>query len=71
MKPEDKPLTRHHRKCRSNGGQTNDRNVVHVEQSKHQAWHTLFCNYHPEKIAHIINHVWLDPEFEFVVRRKP
>ena len=60
----------HHRKPSSKGGQTNERNISHVSTKRHQAWHTLFYNLDPEEIASIINRVWLDPDYEFICRKK-
>jgi len=62
---------RHHRKPRSIGGSGQSRNISMVPQYKHVAWHQLFCNYTAEQIAGIINEVWIDPDFELVVRRRP
>jgi len=44
--------------------------MSHVSTAGHQAWHTLFRNFTPHKIAEIINETWLDADFEFVVRRR-
>lgn len=61
---------KHHRKPRSLGGGNDKENISVVCRDKHDAWHRLFKNHPPERIALIINNVWLDPEFEFVVRKK-
>lgn len=53
----------HHRRCSSNGGKNNDRNLVRVDKGKHQSWHHLFRNHHPEVICDIINLIWLDPDY--------
>ena len=60
----------HHRKPRSLGGTSDARNMSEVPISQHAAWHTLFYNLQPVSIAHIINEYYLDPDYEFVVRRK-
>lgn len=60
----------HHRKPRSLGGDSSDRNMSHVSVSKHQAWHNLFKNFNPDQIANYINTVWLDPDFILVVKRR-
>lgn len=60
----------HHRKCRSNGGLTTEANCVRVDALKHECWHALFENHCAEKIAEIINLVWLDPEWELVAIKK-
>lgn len=65
----------HHRKPRSLGSpavcDSNDSdNLSHVSTSKHRAWHTLFSNLEAFEIAAIINSVWLDPDYLFIVKRK-
>jgi hypothetical protein len=62
--------TRHHRKPKSRGGKNDKRNISIVNDRKHEAWHLLFSNHTPHMIAEIINKVWLDPNFEFTVRRR-
>lgn len=63
---------KHHRKPRSLGGENSKENISLVDRDKHNAWHLLFKNHPPERIAIIINNVWLDPEYEFIVfRRSP
>jgi hypothetical protein len=65
-----KPTSKHHRRPRSLGGSDHSRNISRVSVTQHQAWHTLFQNYPPEKIAQIITDVWLDPDYEIVVTPK-
>lgn len=65
-----KVTSHHHRKPRSLGGLSTPENISRVDEVQHRAWHTLFCNMTPEKIAKKINAKWLDPEYEFIVRRK-
>jgi len=60
----------HHRRPKSRGGTTCPANISWVDARKHQAWHMLFENHGPEEIARHINEVWLDPDWEFVPRRK-
>lgn len=60
----------HHRKCRSNGGTDDPKNLIRVPTHFHRAWHLLFKNFKAEVIADIINSIWLDPEYEFVVRKR-
>jgi len=62
--------SKHHRKPRSLGGLTTKENISKVDENEHRAWHTLFKNWSPEKIAKKINEKWLDPEFYFEVRRR-
>ena len=63
-------LTQHHRKCRSNGGDNSPKNLSLVEAKKHMSWHNLFNNAEPDVIADIINHVWLDPDWELIAQKK-
>ena len=65
---------RHHAKPRSKGGQkkyvNGYKNVRRVDAYKHHAWHVLFSNLDAQEIADIINRVWLDPEYEFIVQKR-
>ena len=61
---------KHHRCPRSLGGDNSKGNISLVDRDKHEAWHLLFKNHPPERIALIINNVWLDPRFEFIVKRR-
>ena len=63
-------MIRHHRRCKSKGGQTVERNISIVTVQKHLAFHTLFCNRSAEEIAGYLTAVWIDPEWEMVARRK-
>ena len=65
-----KGMSWHHRKPRSLGGTSESRNMSEVPSNKHEAWHTLFYNLRPPDIAHLINQYYLDPDYEFVVRRR-
>lgn len=47
--------SRHHRKCRSNGGTNDKENIVYVSQVAHRAFHTLFANKNAYGIAQILN----------------
>lgn len=62
-------MTMHHRRPVKLNGKTEPRNLSRVPKKKHEAWHMLFNHMNPYAIAHLINTVWLDPDFEFVVRR--
>lgn len=65
-----KRTTKHHRRCRSNGGTNDDGNISKVTPKEHEAWHTLFGNLEPEAIARRINAIWLDPDWEMVALRR-
>lgn len=64
-------LSWHHRRCRSNGGASTPENLSRVPALQHEMWHALFSNECAERIAEIINLVWLDPEWELVAIKKP
>lgn len=59
-------VTKHHRQCKSNGGEDTRTNIRKVCQTKHVAWHTLFQNWLPPVICRVINHTWLDPRWKFI-----
>ena len=61
----------HHRRPSSRNGKNTDLNLIKVNKGKHQSWHHLFKNHHPEIICQIINTVWLDYEFYFTVHKRP
>ncbi len=67
--PADKlgGLTRHHRRPKSKGGANEGDNISFVPEKLHNAWHLLFANYSPIKIAEIINEHWMDTKYEMVV----
>ena len=62
--------TRHHRRPRSAGGNSKKGNISNVRQVDHVAFHRLFGPGLPHVIAEIINEIWIDPEFELVVRKR-
>lgn len=63
-------ITKHHRHPKSTGGITSPDNISRIPEDKHRNWHELFHNWSPEKICRVINEIYLDPEYEFVCRRK-
>jgi hypothetical protein len=62
--------SRHHRKCRSNGGTDESRNISWVNKYDHQAYHMLFQNFEAERIAEILNNIWIDPAWELIARKR-
>lgn len=60
----------HHRRPRSLSGSSDPQNLSRVLQKHHKAWHLLFKNYDPERIARLINCIWLDPDYEFIAQKK-
>lgn len=63
-------ITRHHRRPRSLGGDSSHRNISMVQEQHHRAWHLLFKDYTPEKIVHLLNVVWMDPDIKIVIRKR-
>lgn len=63
-------IDKHHRKCRSNGGTNDWTNLSYVVRIQHRAWHILFKNDLPQEIVNKINAMWLDPEYEIVLKKK-
>ena len=61
---------KHHRKPRCAGGKGNHQNISDVRMLDHAAYHHLFGPGLPEEIAAIINEIWIDPEYELVVRKR-
>ena len=51
-------LTRHHRKPQNLGGGNSTRNISHVRQRKHQAWHILFNGFSAETIFNLFVEYW-------------
>lgn len=63
-------LTTHHRKARCVHGTSVSTNISKVPENKHRAYHLLFGHGDPYRIASILNKVWLDPDYELIVRKK-
>jgi hypothetical protein len=63
-------LTRHHRKPRSLGGTAEKNNISRLPPKKHDAWHILFRDWPPERIAEEINATYLDPDYRFIAVRR-
>jgi hypothetical protein len=63
-------MTLHHRKPKSLGGRKEPRNITVLTLEQHRAWHRLFQNMPPERIADEINEKFIDPDFELIVRRR-
>ncbi len=61
--------SRHHRRCRSNGGDDSFANISRVSKVQHECWHTLFSNMKPPDIATLINEVWIGEEYIFVCEK--
>lgn len=60
------PITKHHRKPRCKGGGDNKENISLVPDNKHCAFHLLFDEGSPEKVADRCNKYWIDPAYELV-----
>jgi len=65
-----KGLTKHHRIPKSLGGPNSPSNISIVPLSKHRAYHVLFTNMTPGEMAAYLTAVWIDSDYEMVVRRK-
>lgn len=63
-------LTKHHRKPTSIGGENDKRNISYVPRNQHEAWHLIFTNLSATTICAIINEKWIDPDYEFICRKK-
>jgi hypothetical protein len=60
----------HHRKMKSHQGTDDPRNISWVTQRQHSAFHHLFGNCELIDIMKALNTIWIDPDYEFVLRRK-
>jgi hypothetical protein len=58
--------TRHHRKCRSNNGGNNKRNIKWLDNRKHEAYHLLFSNMNPQQVAQELSDKYIDPDFHML-----
>lgn len=70
--PQNDPnqLTKHHRKCKINGGKSNKQNISHITRRHHEAWHTLTGHKTPQEIAKLFTDIYIDPDYEFICVRK-
>jgi hypothetical protein len=62
--------TKHHRKPICAGGNGKSPNLSYVRHADHVAFHRLFGPGLPQVIVAIINDIWIDPDYELVVRRR-
>ena len=65
-----KNYTRHHLLPRSMGGKDDEDNIVMLPENVHNAWHLLFANKPPEKVAEIINKWFIPKDWEFIARKR-
>lgn len=63
-------LTKHHLRPRSKGGLGLPDNISHVPEKLHNAYHLLFLNHSPTKIAHILNNHWIDSDYTMIAVHK-
>lgn len=63
-------FNRHHRRCKSNGGTWEPRNISVVPIRDHQLWHAMFRNAKPEEICAIINSTWIEEDWFFTCQRR-
>lgn len=59
-------LTKHHRRPKSKGGKDLDHNISYIPEKLHNAYHYLFCNYNPDKVAEILTEHYIDPDYAMV-----
>ena len=62
--------TKHHRKPRSLSGGDEKSNISKVPDKKHRAFHLLFSNLTVFKMAELLNKVWIDPQYQFIVVKR-
>ena len=62
--------TKHHRKARVYGGTSEKRNISRVPDKWHRAYHLLFGAGEPYIIAKRLNEIWIDPNYEVIIRRR-
>lgn len=60
-------LTKHHKRPRSRKGTSVPENISYVPRKLHDAYHLLFSNNSPQRIAEILNEHWIDSEVKLVV----
>ena len=63
-------MTVHHRKPKSLGGRKEPKNTTFLPLKKHNAWHVLFMNFTPDRIAAEINQLYLDPDYVMLAVKK-
>ena len=68
-KSRHRDYTRHHRKCKANGGTDDDRNICLIPRKFHEAYHLLFANKTPEGVCDILNEYFIDPDYVLVPHR--
>ena len=59
-------MSRHHRKCKANGGKNNKKNISIVSKVKHRSYHNLFGTMNAFEIADELNKHWIDPAHEII-----
>ncbi len=74
MSDKIRRTNRHHRRSRSRGGNSQNicgvPNIIQVCEKRHQAFHLLFPDTHPEKVAQVLNETYIDPAFTLLVVTK-
>ena len=61
---------KHHRMPKSLGGADEGENISVVTLNKHRAYHALFQNGNPYRVAAILNQTWISLDYELIVRRR-
>jgi len=64
-------LSRHHRKPRCQGGSNSQSNIRLCTQREHDVWNYI-SNYEQRTLGEIAKFLsgWIDPQYEFIIRRK-
>jgi hypothetical protein len=65
-----KHSNRHHLKSRSRGGSNDPANISIVNAKAHTAFHLMFPDTHPERIADVLNSTWIDPDYTLICVKK-
>ena len=63
-------IDRHHRLPQSLGGGSYARNISYVRHDLHVAYHKLFGNSDPHRVAQILNETWIDPDYKLVAVKR-
>ena len=63
-------MSRHHKKCSSNGGTNAEYNISYVPLTDHRAWHGFAKNLLPPQLCDLINQKYLDAEWMFICVRR-
>lgn len=60
-------LTKHHLQPRSRGGSNLPNNISYVPEKLHNAYHLMFANHLPHKVAQMLNEHWISRDVTMLV----